>query len=70
MSLEDFQLIDYEPIEYSIMKRCYLKIYHQQEANLNNPDQNVEFMFGENNNYHQTGNSYPDFDITVRNPAA
>ena len=27
-------------------------------------------MFGENNNYHQIGNAYLEFDITVRNPAA
>ena len=36
----------------------------------NNSDQNVEFIFGENNNYHQIGNSYLEFDITVRNPNA
>ena len=46
-----------------------MKIYHQQGANLNDPDQNVEFIFGENNNYHQIGNSYLEFDITVRNTA-
>ena len=28
-------------------------------------DQNVELIFGENNNYHQIGNSYLEFDITV-----
>ena len=33
---------------------------------LNDPDQNVEFIFGENNNYHQVGNSHLGFDITVR----
>ena len=29
-------------------------------------DQNVEFISGENNNYHQIGNGYVEFDITVR----
>ena len=66
MSLEDFQLLDNEPFDNSIIKRDFLKIYHQQGAQLNQPDQNVEFIFGENNNYHQVGNSYLEFDITVR----
>ena len=66
MSLEDFQLIDNEPIEKSIIKRDFIKVYHQQGAQLIDPDQNIEFIFGENNNYHQVGNSYLQFDITVR----
>ena len=66
MSLEDFQLIDNEPIDNSIIKRDFVKVYHQQGAQLNDPDQNIEFIFGENNNYHQIGNSYLQFDITVR----
>ena len=66
MSLEDFQLIDNEPIDNSIIKRDFLKIYHQQGANLNNQDQNIEFIFGENNNYHQIGNAHLEFDITLR----
>ena len=70
MRLEDFQLLDNEPIDKSIIKRDYFKIYHQQGANLNDPAQNVEFIFGENNNYHQIRNAYLEFDITVKNPAA
>ena len=35
MSLEDFQLIDIEPIDNSIIKRDFLKVYHQKGANLN-----------------------------------
>ena len=66
MSLEDFQLLDNEPFDISIIKRDFLKIYHQQGAQLNQSDQNIEFIFGENNNYHQVGNSYLKFDITVR----
>ena len=57
MSLEDFQLIDNEPIDNSIIKRDFIKVYHQQGAQLIDPDQNIEFIFGENNNYHQIGNS-------------
>ena len=66
MSLEDFQLIDNEPIDNSIVKRDYTKVYHQQGANLNDSNQSVEFIFGENNNYYQIGNSYLEFDITIR----
>ena len=66
MSLEDFQLLDDETIDISIVKKDFIKIYHQQGAQSNNPDQNIEFIFGDNNNYHQIGNSYLQFDIIVR----
>ena len=66
MSLENFQLIDNEPHDNSMIKKGFIKVYHQQGAQLNDPDQNIEFIFGENNNYHQMGNSYLQFDITVR----
>ena len=65
MSLEDFQLIDNESFDNSIVKRYFLKIYHQQGAQLNQSDQNIHLIFGENNSYHQIGNSYLEFDITV-----
>ena len=66
MSQEDFQLLDKEPIDNSINKRDYTKIYHQQGDQLNQSDQNIEFIFGENNNYHQIGNADLDFNITVQ----
>ena len=66
MSLEDFQFLDKEPFDNSIIKRDFTKIYHQQGAQLNTSDQNIEFIFGENNNYHQIGNGYLEFNITVR----
>ena len=47
-----------------------MEIYHQEGANLNDPDQNVEFISGENNNYYQSGFSYPEFYITIRNPGS
>ena len=56
MSLEDFQLLDTEPFDNSIVRRDLLKMYHKQGALLNQPDQNIEIIFGENNNYHQIGN--------------
>ena len=66
MSLEDFQLLDNEPLDNSIIKRDFTKIYHRQEDQLNQSDQNIEFIFGEDNNYHQIGNAYLEFNITVR----
>ena len=66
MSLENFQLLDNEPIDNSIIKRDFTKIYHRQGDQLNQSDQNIEFTFGENNNYHQIGNAYLEFNITVR----
>ena len=66
MSLEDFQFLDNEPFDNSIIKRDFLKLYHQQGAQLNDADQNIEFIFGENNKFHQISNAYLEFDITVR----
>ena len=66
MNLEDFQLLDFEPLDNSIIKRDFTKIYHRQADQLNQSDQNIEFFFGENNNYHQKGNTYLEFNITVR----
>ena len=66
MSLEDFQLIDNEIIDNSIIKRDFTKIYHRQGNQLNQSDQNIEFVSGENNNYRRIGNRYLEFNITVR----
>ena len=66
MSLKDFQLLDKEPFDNSIIKRDFTKIYHQQGAQLNRSDQNIEFIFGENNNYHQISNGYLEVNIKVR----
>ena len=66
MSLEDFQLLDNESLDNSVIKRGFTKIYHQQGAQLNQSDQNTEFIFDENNNYHQIGNGYLEFIISVR----
>ena len=66
MSLEDFQLLDNEPFDNSIIKRDFLKVYPRQGAHLNQSDRNVKFIFCENNSYQQMGDGYPEFDITVR----
>ena len=59
-------MLDNEPIDNSIIKRDFTKIYHRQGDQFNQSDQNIEFIFGENNNNHQIGNAYFEFNITVR----
>ena len=66
MSLEDFQFLDNEPLDNSIIKSDFTKIYHRQRGQLNQSDRNFEFIFGENKNYHHIGNAYLEFNITVR----
>ena len=66
MSLEDFQLLVNESLDISIIKRDFTKIYQRQGDQLNQSDQNIEIIFGENNNYHQIRNAYLELDITVR----
>ena len=44
MILEDFHLLDNEPLENSIIKRDFLKVYHQQRAELNQSKQNIDFF--------------------------
>ena len=66
MSLEVFQFLDIEKLYNSFIKRDFTKIYHRQGDQLNQLDQNIEFIFGENNNYQQIGKAYLEFNITVR----
>ena len=66
MSLEDFQLLDKEPFVKSINKRDFTKFHHEQGAQLSQSDQNIEFNFGEDNNYHEKGNGYLEIHIRVR----
>ena len=66
MSLEDFQFLDNEPLDNSIIKRGFTKIYHRQGDQINQSDQINEFIFGENNNYQQIRNAYLEINFTVR----
>ena len=66
MSLEDFQLKDDTSINTSFMKQEYMKIYHQQGAALGMNSQSIDFIFGENSNYHQLGKIYLELDKTLR----
>ena len=62
MSANDFQLIDDEKIDDSIIKRDFIKIYHQSGANVDAENSQIKFYFGEN----QVGNGYLEFDIRIR----
>ena len=53
-----------------IIKREFLKNYHQQAANLNDSDQNIDFVFGEIDNYHQIGNAYLQYELTIEKDVA
>ena len=66
MSLEDFQILDNEPPDNIIIKRDFTKINHRQGDQLIQSDQSIEFIFGENNNYHQIRNACLEFNFTVR----
>ena len=66
MSLEDFQLLDKEPLHNSIVKGDFTKIYHRLGDQLNQSDQKIEFIFGENNKYRQLGKAFLENNITVR----
>ena len=47
-----------------------MKIYHQQAANLNYSDQNIDFIFGYINNYHQIGNAYLHYELAIEKDVA
>ena len=66
MSSKKFQILDNEPVDNSIMKRDFKKVYHQQRAIQDEPDQDIEIIFGENNIYDQIRNAYLQFGITLR----
>ena len=66
MSAEDFQLIDTEENDDSIIKRGFIKIYHQSGANVDAENSQIKFYFGENHNFNQVGNGYLEFDIRIR----
>ena len=66
MSAEDFQLIDIEKIDDSIMKQHFIKTYHQSGANVDAEKSQVNFYLGENLKFFQVGSGYLEFDIRVR----
>ena len=65
MSAEDFQMIDGSKIDESIIKRDFIKIYHQHGAEVNIGNQNFNFYFGENPNYKKIGKGYLEVEIEI-----
>ena len=47
MRLEDFQILNNEPLDNNIIKRDFTKVYHQQGAQLNQSDQDIDFFLVE-----------------------
>ena len=64
-NLENSELIDNETYAKSFMKKDFIGIFHQQGANLDNLDQNIEFICGGNNRTHQIGIAYLQFHMKV-----
>ena len=58
------KILDNETIDNSLVKRDVFKIHHQQSANINDSDQIIEFIFGENDKYHQFGSAYFQYEMT------
>ena len=52
-------------IDISIVTRDFIKLYHQQGARLNDPNQNIESFSGENVKYHELADAYLKYDIIV-----
>ena len=66
MSANDFQLIDDEKIDDSIIKRDFIKTYHQSGANVDAENSQIKFYFGENHTFIQVGKGYLELDIRIR----
>ena len=44
MRVPDFETLDDSAIDKSVIERVFTKLYHQQRARLNHPDQNIDFL--------------------------
>ena len=66
MSAENFHLLDETIIDISILKKDFCKIYHQQEVNVNDSDENIDFFFGENKSYYHVFIAYFQIDISLK----
>ena len=53
--------------DISILRRVFAKIYHQQTAQPDKPDKNVQFILGQIDIYYQTDNSCFQFDRELKN---
>ena len=53
-------------IDDSIVKRVFMKIYHQSGVKVDNENSNIKFFSGDNHNFVQVGDGYLEFDIKIR----
>ena len=53
-------------LDTSTVKRDFNKINHQSQAQLDNPDSLIEFIFGGNSNFIQISGAYLNIELTVR----
>ena len=66
MKAEDFQLIDTEKIDDSIMKPDFIDNYRQSGANIDAENSQIKFYFVGIQNFIQVGIGYLEFDIRSR----
>ena len=66
MSFEDFQLIDETEIDDSFLDIDFSENHHQQSDNLIDSDKNIDFVFGDNNNYYQIGEAFLQFELLLK----
>ena len=58
MSSKDFQFLDNEPFDNSVVEKSFLKAYHRQRKQLNQSDQYIDFIYRDKNVYLQIGNVF------------
>jgi hypothetical protein len=65
--MEGMYMIDEQHLlDTSTVKRDFTKINHHSQAQLDNADSLIEFIFGGNHNYIQISEAYLNIEITVR----
>ena len=65
MSSVDFQLVDDEKIDDSILKQNFIKPYHESGADLKSEKSKIKFYFAKKNNFIPGGNELFEFDIKI-----
>ena len=66
MSAIDFQLLDEEKIDDSIIKRDFIKIQHQSRSKVHNGISIIKIYFGENHKFIRFGHRYLEFDMKFK----
>ena len=66
MSAENFQLLDYEKMDNSDIRREFVKKYHQHGAKVNDENQEIQFFLAEIFDYIQVSNGHLEFEMEIR----